>query len=76
MNGVFPSFLEHVQQLLPPILETIVEITSIFVQFASIEEFHHEFRDLHPDDQVIKLQKLLIPHMLRSKYHNISPNVT
>ncbi|KAG6555361.1 hypothetical protein Mapa_002587 [Marchantia paleacea] len=34
-------------------------------KFVSLEEFQEEFRDLHHEEQVMKLQKLLTPHMMR-----------
>lgn len=37
------------------------------IQFVTLEEFQEEFRDLHHEEQVMKLHKLLASHMLRSK---------
>ncbi|KAL3680801.1 hypothetical protein R1sor_023757 [Riccia sorocarpa] len=34
-------------------------------KFVTLGEFQEEFRDLHHEEQVLKLQKLLQPHMLR-----------
>ncbi|KAL2624235.1 hypothetical protein R1flu_008480 [Riccia fluitans] len=34
-------------------------------KFVTLEEFQEEFRDLHHEEQVLKLHKLLQPHMLR-----------
>ena len=39
----------------------------IFFQFGSLEEFQEEFRDINQEEQILRLHKMLAPHLLRSK---------
>ena len=35
-------------------------------QFASLEEFQEEFKDINQEEQISRLHKMLAPHLLRS----------
>lgn len=41
-------------------------------QFASIEDFQKEFKDINQEEQVVRLHKMLAPHLLRSKFPKVS----
>lgn len=38
-----------------------------YLQFASLEEFQEEFKDINQEEQISRLHKMLAPHLLRRK---------
>lgn len=38
------------------------------LQFASLEEFQEEFKDINQEEQISRLHKMLAPHLLRSNH--------
>ncbi|CAM6088601.1 unnamed protein product [Calypogeia fissa] len=51
---------------LPTNLEDLVMLARFLLgKFSRAEEFHHEFRDLHPEEQVLHVKTLFAQHMLR-----------
>lgn len=42
-------------------------------QFASLEDFQEEFKDINQEEQISRLHKMLAPHLLRSMYLDCMP---
>ncbi|KAG4944322.1 hypothetical protein JHK85_048968 [Glycine max] len=43
-----------------------VLLTGTPLQFGSLEEFQEEFKDINREEQILRLHKMLAPHLLRS----------
>lgn len=45
----------------------LITLDAYVFQFGSLEEFQEEFKDINQEEQILRLHRMLAPHLLRSK---------